>query len=113
MLFQFEACKINKYSSGILLILHYLGARYLCTDIGTSHSCPGINAYGLHVLAQSQKTEDLNQMAQAQTGRRQGLCHGQTTVSDRVRGSRGSGISDKITKMDFEEGLFPKGKSVT
>jgi len=41
------------------------------------------------------------------------FCHGQTTVSDRVRGSRGSGISDEITKMDFEEGSFPKGKSVT
>ena len=41
------------------------------------------------------------------------VCHGQTTVSDRVRGSWGSGISDKITKMDFEEGLFPEGKSVT
>ena len=40
-------------------------------------------------------------------------CHGQTTVSDRVRGSRGSGISDEITKMDFEEGSFPMGKSVT
>ena len=40
-------------------------------------------------------------------------CHGQTTVSDRVQGSRGSGILDKITKMDFEEGSFPKGKSVT
>ena len=40
-------------------------------------------------------------------------CHGQTTVSDRVRGSRGSGISDEIMKMDFEEGSFPKEKSVT
>jgi len=40
-------------------------------------------------------------------------CHGQTTVSDRVQGSWGSGISGKITKMDFEEGSFPKGKSVT
>jgi len=44
---------------------------------------------------------------------REGSCHGQTTVSDRVWGSRGSGISDEITKMDFEEGSFPKGKSVT
>ena len=41
------------------------------------------------------------------------MCHGQTTVSDRVRGSRGSGISDEITKLDFGEGSFPKGKSVT
>jgi len=41
------------------------------------------------------------------------VCHGQTAVSDRVRGSRGSGISDEITKMDFGEGLFPEGKSVT
>ena len=40
-------------------------------------------------------------------------CHGQTTVSDRVRGSRGSGISGEITKMDFKEGSFPEGKSVT
>jgi len=40
-------------------------------------------------------------------------CHGQTTVSDRVQGSWCSGISDKITKMDFGEGSFPKGKSVT
>ena len=44
---------------------------------------------------------------------RRAICHGQTTVSDRVRGSRGSGISDEITKMDFEEGSFPEGKSVT
>jgi len=28
-------------------------------------------------------------------------CHGQTTVSDRVRGSRGSGISDEIYKDGF------------
>jgi len=40
-------------------------------------------------------------------------CHGQITVSDQVRGSRGSGISDEIAKMDFEEGSFPEGKSVT
>ena len=40
-------------------------------------------------------------------------CHGQTTVSDQVRGSWGLGISDEITKMDFEEGSFPEGKSVT
>jgi len=41
------------------------------------------------------------------------ICHGQTTVSDQVRGSRGSGISDEIMKMGFGEGSFPKGKSVT
>jgi len=29
------------------------------------------------------------------------------------QGSRGSGILDEIAKMDFREGLFPKGKSVT
>jgi len=40
-------------------------------------------------------------------------CHSQTTVSDRVRGSQGLGISGKITKMDFEEGSFPKGNLVT
>jgi len=28
-------------------------------------------------------------------------------------GSQGSGILGKITKMDFREGLFPEGKSVT
>jgi len=28
-------------------------------------------------------------------------------------GSQGLGISDKIMKMDFREGSFPKGKSVT
>jgi len=43
----------------------------------------------------------------------QSQCHGQTTVLDRVWGSRGSGISDKITKMGFGEGSFPEGKSVT
>jgi len=40
-------------------------------------------------------------------------CHGQTTVSDRVQGSRDLGISGEITKMDFEERLFLKRKSVT
>jgi len=39
-------------------------------------------------------------------------CHGQTTMSDRVRGSWGLGISGKITKMDFEERSFLKRKSV-
>ena len=29
------------------------------------------------------------------------------------QGSQDSGILDKITKVDFEEGSFPKGKSVT
>jgi len=46
-------------------------------------------------------------------GRGLTLCHGQTTVSDRVQGSWGLGISDKIMKTVFGEGLFPKGKLVT
>ena len=41
------------------------------------------------------------------------LCHSQTTVSESSWGSWGLGILDKITKMDFGEGSFPKGKSVT
>jgi len=40
------------------------------------------------------------------------ICHGQTTMSDQVRDLRVQGISDKITKIDFREGSFPKGKPV-
>ena len=35
-------------------------------------------------------------------------CHGQTTVSSRVRGSRGSGISDEIYEDGFRRGVVPR-----
>ena len=52
------------WSSCIGLSPHHPFALYLCTGIGTTHSCPCISACGPRVSVQSQKIKLVNHIAQ-------------------------------------------------